>query len=96
MMLGSTDTAGVTSTSVATTAGAVDKVAGESVAVPSPSLMDGLKIWTTPSMIIGAFTNLPTMVSAAPMAALGFLLPVVGVAFVVMQSQLAGGAGRRR
>lgn len=86
MQLGSTDTNGVTATDVASSAGAVAAAGTDAVSVPAPGIMDGLKVWTQPSLIPGAFMNLPAMVTAAPMAAVGFLIPVAGVLFFVMQS----------
>lgn len=60
--------------------------------------MDGLKVWTSPSQILPAFGNLGTMWAGAPMAAIGFLVPVVAVGVILLGGAAGGGyvAGRRR
>ena len=64
---------------------------GQQAPVGAPGFTDGLKLWTTPSAIWPAVQALPAMFSAAPLTALGFLLPVLGVGFLLLGGGYAAG-----
>jgi hypothetical protein len=65
----------------------------------SYGFMDGLQIWMAGgSAITGAFSNLGTLFSSSPQAALGFLSPILGVGLLLLAGMGGGSvaAGRKR
>lgn len=64
--------------------------------VVTPGYTDGLSLWKSMSSIGAGFSNLGAMFTASPLAALGFLTPVLAGAALLLGGGFGGGYYRAR